>query len=167
MARLKHETTVTDRETNQPITTSKTFSVRAKNSEEFYFTFLSFMQKQLKIKNLVDIQVLTKFCLIMEYDSTRVMLPAPRRKELCEELGIRSTHLSNSISRLKELGIMTGEGGMYEISPFLVWKGRTDERDKLLREQGLELKIKFGGKDCIDEEMAYNPLSGGSQKFDD
>lgn len=167
MKRLKHvtETSSSDKD-GEILTTSKTFAVKTQTTEEFYLTFFSFMQPHLKIKNMIDINVLTKMCMMMEYDSTEVMLPTQRRKTMCEELGMESTHLSNSFKRLRELGLIQGDSGVYEINPYYVWKGRTDAREKLLREKGIEIRLKFLGKGYDDIEEALNPFKGGNTKFD-
>lgn len=163
MAKLKNETVFAE---NGSVASSKTYSIKVTNSEEFYFTFISYFKPMLRIKHIVDVHVLTKFCMLMEYDSTKVLLPTQRRKDICEELKIQTTHLSNSIKRLKVLGIMTGDGGIYEINPYLVWKGKTDTRDKLLREEGLEIKLKFGGKDVNEMPDSYNPFISGNKEFE-
>lgn len=147
MAKLKHETTIVDRNTGEIITSSKSFSVKSKSSEEFYMTFIQFVQPLLRFKSIRDMQVLTKFCMMIEYNTNRVILPAPRRKQICEELGMENTHLSNCIRRLKDLRIITGDKGVYEVNPIYFWKGTTDSRDKLLKNEGLEIRIKFTGND--------------------
>lgn len=157
MARLKHETTVFDPNTKTTLTTSKSFNVKVSGVEDFYFTFLSFMKPSLNIKSVRDIHVLTKLCLSMEFNTNKVSLPSSKRKEICMELGIQNSHLSNSIQRLKELGIMWGEGGVYELSPYAVWRGHTDARENLLRNEGVELRLKFGM--MFKEEYEYPELN--------
>ena len=167
MPKLKNEISVLDPISGHYTTTSKSFNIKVKNSEDFYFTFLSYLKPSLKIKSVRDIHVLTKLCMSMEFNTNRVMLPSFKRKEICSELNIQNTHLSNSIHNLKVLGIVAGEGGSYELNPFIVWKGHTDARDSLLKKDGLEIKLKFKVElDEDDEEAVYNPMNGGSKEFD-
>lgn len=166
MARLKNETTVFDPVNKTSVVTSKSFNIKVKDSEDFYFTFFSYMKPALKIKSVRDIHVLTKLSLAMEFNTNKVSLPSSKRKEICGELNIQNSHLSNSIQRLKALGLMWGEGGVYELSPFAVWRGHTDARENLLKNEGLELRLKFATmfKDESGEEV--NPLVFGSTQFD-
>jgi hypothetical protein len=164
MARLKHETVVIGSD-GKATTTSKSFNIKVKDSEDFFLTFLGYMKPGLKIKSVRDAHVLTKMCLAMEFNTNKVSLPSSRRKEICLELGIQNSHLSNSIQRLKVLGLLWGEGGVYELSPYAVWKGHTDARDNLLKNEGIELRLKF--KSSFDgDEVPLNPLQFGSKEFD-
>lgn len=145
------------------VNNGKPILVKVKNTEDFYFTFIQMFQQQLKIKSLTDVHVLTKFCLMMEYNSTKVKLTAGARKQLCDDIGIKMPHLSNSIGRLKEFGIIRGKDGEYEVNPFFAWKGKLSEREKLLSMNGVEIKLKFGTGGA---ELPYNPFKGGSKEFD-
>lgn len=167
MARLKNET-VKQEPDGSTTTTSKSFNIKVKNSEDFYFTFLSYMKPALKIKSLRDIHVLTKLCMCLEFNTNKVSLPSSKRKIICAELEIQNSHLSNSIQRLKALGLMWGEGGVYELSPFAVWRGHTDARENLFKKEGMELRLRFAAM-FVDEEPVeevYNPLNGGSKEFE-
>ena len=166
MAKLKHETVKLEAD-GTSTTTSKSFNIKVKSSEDFYFTFLSYLKPALKIKSLRDIHVLTKMCLSMEFNSNKVMLPSSKRKEICGELNIQNTHLSNSIANLKKLGLMWGEGGVYELCPYVVWKGHTDARENLLRNEGIELKVKFKSFFTENDDEPINPLIFGSTQFDE
>jgi len=145
------------------INSKKAILVKTKNSEDFYFTFIQMFQQQLKIKSMTDVHVLTKFCLLMQYNSTTVQLTTARRRQLCEDVGIKLPHLSNSIARLKAIGILIGTDGEYEVNPFFAWKGQLSEREKLIAMKGLEIKVRFGAG---GPEMPYNPFNGGSKEFD-
>lgn len=145
------------------ITETKQLYQKVDNSKDFYLTFIHMFKPQLKIKSVTDIHVLTYLCLNMEYNSTRVTLPTSRRQSLCKELDIANTHLSNSLKRLIDIGLITGGNGEYELNPFLVWKGKLDEREKLLATKGIEIRITFK-KTC--PESIYNPFNGGSKEFD-
>lgn len=141
--KVKNRKEVTNHKTGEITTTEITYAIKAKNSEEFFTTYFSFMKHMLKIKSALDLQVLAKFCMMLQFNSNRVMLTTGARKEMCTEFGVLNTNLSASIKRLKALGMMTGEDGDYEINPKIFWKGTSDERNNLLRTKGIELRIQF------------------------
>lgn len=143
---MKKFTRITDtvnHVTGEILQTSKTFTLKVSNNDEFYMSYITFMQSIFKIKSITDVQVLAKFCIMMEYNTNKVLLPTGRRKELCEELGINNPNLSRSISRLKELNLISGDQGTYEINPTVYWKGTAAERTKLLHTRGLNINVKF------------------------
>lgn len=141
----------------------KPINIKARNSKEFYFTFLHMVREQLKIKGKTDIHVLSNLCIMMEFNSTRVKLTTSDRKRICEELGLRNNHLSSSIKRLIDVGLIVGIDGDYEINPFLAWKGSLDEREKLLNTKGIDIRLRFSK---TSPDQPYNPMKGGSKEFD-
>lgn len=145
------------------INDGKPLMAKADNSKDFYFNFLQMFKQQLKLKAMTDIHVLTNFCLNMEYNSTRVTLSASKRKLICNEIGIQNSHLSNSIKRLVDIGLIDGKDGEYEVNPFLAWKGSLKEREKLLATKGIEIRVRFSK---TSPEQIYNPFHGGSREFD-
>lgn len=145
------------------INDNKKISVKVESSKEFYFNFIQMFKQQLKITSLTDINVLTNFCLNMDYNSTMVKLPTSRRKQICVEMGIRNSHLSNSIKRLVDVGLIIGSDGEYEVNPFLAWKGSLKERERLLATKGVEIRVKFSK---TSPELPYDPFKGGSKEFD-
>ncbi len=165
MTKLKNDTIRIEAD-GTSTTTSKSFNIKVKNGEDFYFTFLSFMKPALKIKSVRDLHVLSKLCLSMEFNTNKVSLPSSKRKEICGELGIQNSHLSNSIQSLKKLGLMWGEGGLYELCPYVVWKGHTDARDNLLKNDGLELRARFKSFFTEDDDEPISPFIFGSTEFD-
>jgi hypothetical protein len=142
---------------------NKPIFVKADNSKDFYITFFQMFKAQLQIRSMTDVNVLTSFCLSMEYNSTKVKLSTSSRKQLCNDLGIANSHLSMSIKRLKAIGLIDGEDGEYEINPFLVWKGNLTKRERLLAKDGIEIRMRFSK---IAPEVPYNPFNGGSKEFD-
>lgn len=140
--KLKNEEVVVDRDTGEIQTTIKTFNIRT-NSAQFFMTFIDSISGLFNISNNTDRRVLDQLCKRVQFNSSLVYLTANRRKEITEELGISKQSLSNSLSNLKKLKIVSGEGGEYELNPFIFWKGTTDEREKILKDKGLELRLKF------------------------
>lgn len=142
MARLKHSTTTVDTETGELVTVSKTFSVKA-SSEKFYMVFIDQMAPLFGLKNPSDRKLLDTFCKLAEFNTGKVRLTSSDRKVLCKELDISSQTLSNSISSLKKLGLISGDGGTYEVSPIIFWKGTTDAREKLLKDNAHEIIVNY------------------------
>lgn len=146
MPRYKDETTITNHSTGEMVTTSKSFTVRVKDSDEFFMMFVQVMAPMVKLKNSgTDIAVLVALCTFMTYGENVVYLTQQRRKEICDKSEISTSNLSRSLKKLTELGLISGEGGNVFVNPLFFWKGTTDSRNRLLKDRGLEFKIKFGG----------------------
>lgn len=140
MARVVQEiNTIVDHQTGEVFTTHKEVKIKSKNADEFYMVFVRFMSPVFKIKSITDMHVLGKMCSLMEFNSNKVFLPAGRRKTICDELDILPSNLSRSITKLKELGLIKGDSGTYEINPIVYWKGTTSERAKLLKDKTIQV----------------------------
>lgn len=138
-------------------TTQQVYSLKLKSGEEFYMTYLSFMQHLLRIKSMIDVHVLTKFCSMMQFNSNQVFITTGVRKAICAELNLHNSNLSAAIRRLRDLGLISGEEGTFEINPIVVWKGTTETREQLLKERGLQLVINLqvdntGSSDLLLED---------------
>lgn len=125
----------------------KSFTITSATSEQFYMTFTKFMAPIFNIKSANDIKVLGMLCAMMDYNSAKVYLTTERREEICATANIVNSVLSRSLASLKDLGIVSGDKGTLEISPFIFWKGNTEDRMRLLKKGGLTLKLKFKVED--------------------
>jgi len=141
--KLKHVTENIDRTTGEVITTSKTFTVAAKNTEEFFFTFLSGLNAICHLSRPSDIKILALLCSKAEYNTGIVRLTTSDRKEIISKLNSTTQSFSNSMTRLRKEGLIVGDHGNYEINPHYFWKGTTDERNKLLRDKKMDILLKF------------------------
>jgi DNA-binding MarR family transcriptional regulator len=141
--RLRHVEEKHDVQTGELLTISKTFSVKAAKSEEFFFTFLSALNAMSDLSSASDIKILAIFCSIAEYNTGKVVLSKDKRSEIAKKLKVTLQAITNSISRLKKAGLICGNRGVYEINPQYFWKGTTNEREKLLKSEGLNIVIKF------------------------
>jgi hypothetical protein len=150
MRKLKHETTVETSGGGQ-VTTSKTYSVRA-DSENFFQIFLESMAGLLQIKNATDHRVMYVLNSMAEFNTGRVILSSVERKTIIESLDVDDQTFSNSLRRLKAAGLLDGDRGIYTINPLVFWKGTTDERKKLLRQKGFELKVIFKPSEEFDKQ---------------
>lgn len=129
--------------TGEVLTTKKTVTFASKSSDEFFMIFVKFIGGFFDLKSTLDMKLLIKFCQIADFNTGVVLLPAGLRKELLLDLDVKNSHLSNSIARLKEAGLISGEQGKYELNPIVAWKGDIKTRDELIRTKGLEFKMKF------------------------
>lgn len=144
--RLKNEEIRVDQNTGEVLTVTKSYSVKT-TSENFFMTFISSLASFYKITSITDVKVLTFLCTNANFNSGHVSLTAAKRKELIDELKLNNRQtVTNSLKRLKGLGLIAGDNGEYDIDPRVFWKGSTDERDKILRRQGLEITMKFSPK---------------------
>ncbi len=152
---LRNETVSVDRETGEIITTSKTFSIKA-TQDEFYMSYISNMVGFFNLKSAVDIKLITKMCMIAEYNTGRVLITPEVRKDIQELLNISSQQMTNSISNLKKIGLIKGSRGTYHLNPMVFWKGTNDSRTAHLREDGgLRVIIDFNYKNTtrIDDDL--------------
>lgn len=143
---LEHSTETTSIETGETFLVKKSISIQAKTTDDFFMIFIKSLSGFFKIKSAVDIKVLIKFCQIADFNTGQILLPTGTRKDICSELDIQNQHLSNSIARLKTMGLVTGEQGKFELNPLLSWKGEMKEREKLLKKKKnmqLDFRINF------------------------
>lgn len=126
---------------NHVVTTSKTFTAKL-TSEQFYLTFINAVDLVLDNFTKTDRRVLDKLCKLSEYDTGMVMLPAFRKKEICDDLNIKRQSLYNSLQSLKNKSAITMMDGMVKINPLYFWKGTLKTRASLLENN--EVFISFG-----------------------
>lgn len=136
-----------NKKTGEVTRVRKRYGIKVK-SENFYFTYIDNLSGYLKVTGNIDKSVLAYFCMVSEFDTGRVFLSAKDRKELCATLDISSQQMSNSISILKQLKLITGERGFYTINPAVYWKGTSKEREKLLMDNAVAVEFNF----YIEEE---------------
>lgn len=144
---LKNVDETVDHRSGEIITTHKRFAVPAKNSGEFYMTFVQVMAPLVKLKSVIDIQVLINLCVLMQYNKNVVVLNAGIRTDICKEIGINNSNLSRSLKHLQELGLIVGGNNTYTINEVFFWKGTTDERDRVIKERGISVTLNIGGPD--------------------
>jgi hypothetical protein len=146
MAKLKNEEVITTPDGRQ-IVTVKSFNSRT-TTDKFYMTFIEHVSPLFKINSPVERKVLDVLCCGAEFNTGKVIISSARRDEICNSLAINKQTFNNTIVKLKKAKLISGDRGVYEINPNIFWKGTTDQREKLLREGGIELNIKFR----MDEE---------------
>lgn len=120
----------------------KKFSVKVK-AENFYITYIDNLSGYLKLTSNADKSVLAYLCTKAEYDTGRAAISADERVSACEMIGISSQQFTNSISKLKQLKLITGRSGFYMINPAIFWKGNSKTRSKLLKDNKLAVEFDF------------------------
>lgn len=122
------------------VETKKTFTDKIK-AEHFYMTFLDYIAPLYKLKGEIPHKILTWLCERAIYNSGKVILSTGERKELCQELDITNPQLSNNLKKLKELNLISGDQGNYQINPQIFWKGDMQSRRSFL--EGKSLQVSF------------------------
>lgn len=97
-----------------------------------YKVFIKYTSLLQQLNSIVARKVLDWMCKNMEYNTGKVSLSTYRRQQMCCELQINNTQLSNNLKRLKDLNIISGEKGEFIINPNIFWKGDTKARTKAL-----------------------------------
>jgi hypothetical protein len=149
--KFNHIKKVFDPNTGETIVVEKQFTVGTKDTEHFYCTYINSIGRLYGLKSLSDFKVIIEFCVRAEFNTGIIDISIKKRKELCDKLEISSQSLSNSIARLKELRLLAGEKGTYQINPEIFWKGDANERLRLLKTN--DFKITFSiipKKDMVD-----------------
>jgi hypothetical protein len=141
--KLRNEEFIVNQSTGETVYNSKTYATKVKDTETFYMVFLEFIGPLFGVKSLIHRKILDSLCNIAEFNTGKVLLTSATRKAICDKLEIGGQTFNNALVKLKKLGLLHGERGQFELNPKIFWKGTTDQRRKLLREQGLELNIKF------------------------
>lgn len=143
MSKLQHIEETVNTITGEISVIRKTFSVKSKTTEEFYFTFLTGLNAICELSRPSDMKILSILCARAEFNTGKVKLTPQSRKEIVDKLKISPQSFTNSVSRLKEVHLLSGAHGEYEINPQHFWKGTTDERNRLLKDKKVTVNYDF------------------------
>lgn len=134
---------------------TKKFSVKVK-IENFYITYIDNLSGYLRLTSNADKGVLAYLCTKAEYDTGRAAISAEERVTACKIINISSQQFTNSVSKLKELKLITGKSGFYMINPAIFWKGNSKTRSQLLKDNKLAVEFDF---ELEDGESHISPNS--------
>lgn len=112
-------------------------------TDNFYMVFIDNMSGLFNLTTLLDIKLLSKLCKEAQFNTGVINISTAFRIQLCKELNTTTQNISNSIKRLKDKSLITGERGQYIINPLVFWKGSLDERTKLLNNKELKINVEF------------------------
>jgi hypothetical protein len=132
-------------ETGEVVQSTKSVSIKV-NTDNFYFTFIESIGYLIGISNGTELQILSLLCINAEYNKGTCLLTSQRRREFCNALSITPNTFGVCLSRLVKKGVIKNVNGNIEINPICFWKGSIEERNKLLKDKGLDLNIKFKGE---------------------
>ena len=96
-----------------------------------YKTFEAFLPISLKL-SYGEYRLLMLLLTKLNYNTNVLVLSLKMKDAFRELLGIKRQSLSNSLSRLKRLGILFYDRGSWEVNPLYFWKGDNEERLKHL-----------------------------------
>lgn len=123
--------------------TKKLIKTTLGETEEFFQVYCKLIASVYELSYSNDIKILIKFCEIAEFNTGKVSITSPDRKEICDELNMQSSNMSKSIKRLKDKELISGEKGRYTINPAIFWKGDKKTRAELLKDGGLSVTFNF------------------------
>jgi hypothetical protein len=149
MTRLQHIEESVSVETGEVTTVKKTFAAKVKTKQDFFMVFLNGLNSICELSRPSDIKVLVYMCSKAEYNTGKVRLTAEDRATIVDKLGICKQSLTNSLTRLVGVGLVTGSRGSYEVNPQAFWKGETNERERILKSRSLTLLIDEGNLPTI------------------
>lgn len=119
----KTEKTV-DTNTGEVNTIIKSFSVKKKKVEKFFFVFTKNIMKFYDIERAIDFKILFFLSSHIEFSTKQIKFSRKEKLEFMETVNIKTQCFSNSIKRLKDLGIISGERGDYLINSDYINRGK-------------------------------------------
>lgn len=145
----------------EEVETKKIHKITVKAEDEFYMTYIRYMSPYYDLKYADDIKLLGCLCGWAEFDKGIVYLTSGRRKEITETLGIHNSNISNSLKRLKDLKLIDGSNGEFEINPVIFWKGSKATRLEIMRKEGIQVKFCF----VLEQDLKPNTGIKPSEEF--
>ncbi len=147
---------VLDQETGELVeqSESKTWTVSGPG-EEFFQVYTQVLGIICGIKQFAAVKVLCKFLEKVNFNDNTVEISKAGKQKICQELNISTPTYYNAINQLKELNLISGEGGMFIIDPELIWKGTLARRKELLK-AGCQITISPVTSDLKEIQEAYN-----------
>ena len=113
------------------------------SSSDFVQIYYEMLRTFYSIKYVSDLKLIIELASMANYNTGEIDLSTKKREVLCDRLGIKKTHLSTSLKRLKELNLIRGEKGSYIIEEAVFWKGDKETRKELMKEKDFEFVIQF------------------------
>lgn len=141
----KTVSTLTNIETGEQFESVKQFFVEVKG-DNFYITYIDSISGFLKIRNSRDMRTLAILCCMADFNTGEVSISPAKRKVIIKELGITTQTMSNIITRLRKLDLISGDDGEYMINPKCFWKGKSSDREHILNTTGAHFKLTFNNR---------------------
>lgn len=125
----------------QMLETSKTFTTKVK-SDRFFMTFVDFLSPFFDLKSDNARKILVWMCEHAEFNTGVVRLTSADRLQMAEDIDICPNTITNNLKKLKDAKLISGDKGIFQITPVIFWKGSMDKRAELLEDR--EIQITFG-----------------------
>lgn len=122
------------------IETAKVFTERVKE-DSFYMTFIDFVAPLYKLTSETARKLLTWMCEHAEFNTGKIKLTSADRKEIVNEFKVTNNTITNCLSTLKKLKLISGSSGNFEINPQIFWKGDLSIRRELLKDNDFQVKF--------------------------
>lgn len=134
---------VVDPETGEVVTidSTKVFTEKIQD-DDFYMVFIDYISPLFGLKPEGAKSLLTWMCQHAQFNTGYVSITTNDRKRLTKELNITNSSISNYLTVLKKVKLISGENGSYMINPQIFWKGSREVRGNLLKNK--TLRITFG-----------------------
>jgi hypothetical protein len=139
------------------------YTAHREKTDRYYQVYDNYADAILDLHHADDFRVLHLLCKMCKYEESSVAIPTSLRKDICKRLDIHTVQMSNSLKRLKDVGILTGTGGDYQLNPEMFWRGATSARKKKLK--GEEIKEDNSDKATRPQEF-YDGLARLQEKMD-
>lgn len=156
------ERIIIDKDTGEVIKMdqTKTFTASVK-VDKFYMTFIDYISPFFKLKTQSAKDVLIWMCQNAEFNTGKIIFAPAIRKKMCEDLGITTNTISNSLKKLAELNLIDGEQGVYRINPQIFWRGDLKTREELLKVKNIQVTFKLNGEVEEKEEVKKEVKENG------
>jgi hypothetical protein len=144
------------------------YAIPVKRTDPFYMVFEDRINSILDVESLIDSRLLHELACAMTFNTNEVFVPNKRRQELCNKLSINTSQFSKSIKRLKSVGLLSGDKGVFLLNPYVLWKGETQVRVELINKGDSKIRTQFIKETKTEAEgieVTYNPFNGGSRDF--
>lgn len=139
--RLKNETTLVNNDGVETVT-SKEYAIEV-DAESYYYTFIKSMAMFYDVNCITDVKILAFLCERVQFNTGEVRVTSKDRRLLTEVTGVKTQAISNAIRRLKGLGLIAGDSGVYRVNPEIWWKGSMRTRQEMLNGDGFKLSLVF------------------------
>ena len=122
------------------VETAKVFTERIKE-DSFYMTFIDFVAPLYKLTSETARKLLTWMCEHAEFNTGKIKLTSADRKEIVSKFNITNNTITNCLSTLKKLKLISGSSGNFEINPQIFWKGDLSIRREILKNNDFQVKF--------------------------
>ena len=133
---------IIDKETGESLQYESTKVYKRKvDSENFYMVFFDYLKHFSSLrKSAVNNNVLNELCKRAGFNTGAINMSQKIRDEICTELDISKTQLSNSLKALRDDDLISQDRGEYKVNPQIFWRGdQRIRKEELLKNKKLQV----------------------------